>query len=80
MWSLQVIGSGVGEGSEGSGRDNKDRCGGHDGASSTKLTQAAGAPYDIKGFPTLKFFGEDKKAPKDYNSGRDAKAIVEFAL
>ena len=42
--------------------------------------KSLGEPYNIKGFPTLKFFGESKSSPKDYNSGRDANSIVEFAL
>lgn len=29
--------------------------------------QSVGSPYGIKGFPTLKFFGLDKKKPIDYN-------------
>lgn len=42
--------------------------------------QAAGQPYGIKGFPTLKFFGADKKKPLDYSGGRDADSIVNYAL
>ena len=38
------------------------------------------APYDVKGFPTIKFFGDDKKKPMDYTSGRDADSIRKFAL
>lgn len=34
----------------------------------------------MKGFPTLKWFGFDKKKPEDYSLGRDADAIREFAL
>jgi len=34
----------------------------------------------VTGFPTIKFFGADKKKAIDYNSGRDAQAIVDFAL
>ena len=34
----------------------------------------------MQGFPTLKFFGFDKKNPVDYNSGRDAESIRKFAL
>lgn len=25
-----------------------------------------GSPYDVKGYPTIKFFGTDKKNPIDY--------------
>lgn len=42
--------------------------------------QEVGAPYDVKGFPTLKFFGFDKNKPDDYNGGRDADSIRKFAL
>jgi argininosuccinate synthase len=34
---------------------------------------------DIKGFPTLKFFGKDKsQAPIDYNGGRDTEGILNW--
>jgi len=39
-----------------------------------------GAPYDIKGFPTIKFFGVDKKKPQDYNGERTANGIVEYVI
>lgn len=42
--------------------------------------QEVGAPYNVQGFPTLKFFGFDKKNPVDYNSGRDAESIRKFAM
>ena len=42
--------------------------------------QSVGQPYDVKGFPTIKFFGSDKKKPVDYQSGRDADSIRKFAL
>jgi protein disulfide-isomerase A6 len=42
--------------------------------------QAAGSGYDIKGYPTLKFFGANKASPLDYSGGRDAQAIVNYAL
>ena len=42
--------------------------------------QEVGAPYNVQGFPTLKFFGFDKKNPVAYESGRDADSIVKFAL
>jgi len=34
----------------------------------------------VQGFPTIKFFGNDKKSPSDYNSGRDADSIRKFCL
>lgn len=42
--------------------------------------QSVGAPYDIKGFPTIKFFGNDKQKPVDYQSGRDADSIRKYCL
>ena len=50
------------------------------GAVDMTTDQEIGAPYDVKGFPTLKWFGFDKKKPEDYNAGRDADAIREFAI
>eukprot|EP00873_Tetraselmis_striata_P018593 jgi/Tetstr1/438857/TSEL_027366.t1 len=35
--------------------------------------------YDVKGFPTIKAFGEDKAKPADYQAAREAAAIVAFA-
>jgi protein disulfide-isomerase A6 len=42
--------------------------------------QQAGSAYGIKGYPTLKFFGSNKNSPTDYNGGRTASAIIQFAL
>ncbi|VBB29749.1 unnamed protein product [Acanthocheilonema viteae] len=28
--------------------------------------QSVGAPYNVQGFPTIKIFGVDKKAPMEY--------------
>lgn len=39
-----------------------------------------GAPYQIKGFPTIKFFGMQKSKPVDYNQARTASKMSEFAL
>ena len=50
------------------------------GAVDMTTDQEIGAPYDVKGFPTLKWFGFDKKKPEDYSSGRDADSIRDFAL
>lgn len=36
--------------------------------------------YQVQGFPTIKWFGENKSKPIDYNSSRDAKGMVNFAL
>lgn len=50
------------------------------GAVDMTTDQEVGSPYKVEGFPTLKFFGFDKKNPVDYGSGRDADSIVKFAL
>lgn len=42
--------------------------------------QSVGAPYNVQGFPTIKFFGNDKNSPVDYNSGRDADSIRKYCL
>ncbi|KAJ3074370.1 hypothetical protein HDU98_011439, partial [Podochytrium sp. JEL0797] len=36
--------------------------------------------YGIQGFPTLKFFGKNKKSPQDYQGERKAKAIVDYMI
>ena len=41
---------------------------------------SVGGPYGVQGFPTIKFFGNDKGSPLDYNSGRDADSLRKFAL
>lgn len=28
----------------------------------------AGEPYNVQGYPTIKFFGKDKKHPESYDS------------
>lgn len=42
--------------------------------------QDVGAPYNIQGFPTIKFFGFKKGSPDEYNSGRDESSIVSYAI
>jgi len=37
--------------------------------------QSVGAPYGIKGFPTIKIFGYNKNKPEDYRGGRTADAL-----
>uniref|UniRef100_T1JB37 Protein disulfide-isomerase A6 homolog n=1 Tax=Strigamia maritima TaxID=126957 RepID=T1JB37_STRMM len=36
--------------------------------------------YKVKGFPTIKIFGQNKKAPLDFNGARNADAFVEAAF
>jgi protein disulfide-isomerase A6 len=50
------------------------------GAVNMDNEQSVGAPYGIKGFPTIKIFGANKNSPQDYNGGRTAQAIVDDAL
>ncbi len=50
------------------------------GAVDMTTDQQVGQPYNIQGFPTIKFFGLDKKKPIDYNGQRTAQAIVDFLL
>jgi len=38
----------------------------------------AAEKFEVTGFPTIKWFGKDKSNPKDYESGRDEKAFVEW--
>ncbi|CAD8134718.1 unnamed protein product [Paramecium pentaurelia] len=39
-----------------------------------------GGQYGIQGFPTIKFFGDNKNSPSDYQGERSAQAIINFAL
>ena len=50
------------------------------GAVDMTTDESVGRPYNVQGFPTLKFFGNDKQNPIDYNSGRDADSIRQWAL
>lgn len=50
------------------------------GAVDMTTDQELGSPYNVQGFPTLKWFGFDKKNPEAYESGRDADSIRKFAL
>jgi protein disulfide-isomerase A6 len=42
--------------------------------------QSVGAPYEVRGFPTLKFFAADKSKPIDYDGARTTKDLAAFAL
>jgi len=51
------------------------------GAVDMTTDAGAGRPYDVQGYPTIKFFGNDKKKPTDYNSGeRTFDKFVEFLM
>uniref|UniRef100_A0A1A9VCD0 Protein disulfide-isomerase A6 homolog n=1 Tax=Glossina austeni TaxID=7395 RepID=A0A1A9VCD0_GLOAU len=42
--------------------------------------KSLGSQYGVKGFPTIKIFGSNKRSPIDFNGQRTAKAIAEAAL
>jgi len=50
------------------------------GAVDMTTDQDAGAPYDVKGFPTIKFFGADKRKPSDYNGDRSLDDLISTAF
>ena len=50
------------------------------GAVDMTTDESVGQPYGIQGFPTIKFFGFNKQKPINYESGRDADTIVNYAL
>ena len=34
----------------------------------------------MQGYPTVKFFGEDKESPSEYQGGRDSDSLIAFAV
>ena len=36
--------------------------------------------YQVRGFPTIKIFGKNKKSPTDYNGPRTAQGIIDAAF
>lgn len=42
--------------------------------------KSLGAQFSVRGFPTIKIFGLNKKSPTDYNGQRTAAGLVEAAL
>ncbi|GMT05170.1 hypothetical protein PENTCL1PPCAC_27344, partial [Pristionchus entomophagus] len=50
------------------------------GAVDMTAHQSVGAPYDVRGFPTIKIFGADKKKPTDYNGARTAAGMSAQAM
>jgi protein disulfide-isomerase A6 len=43
--------------------------------------RAAGERYNIQGYPTIKFFGRDKKSPLSFESGeRTFDKFVEYSI
>lgn len=39
--------------------------------------QSLGSQYGVKGFPTIKIFGANKKSPIDFNAARTAQALID---
>ena len=37
------------------------------GAVDMDVHGSVGGPYNVRGFPTIKIFGSNKKSPQDYN-------------
>lgn len=51
------------------------------GAVNMDVHKQFGSQYGVKGFPSLKWFGLDKsKSPLDFNGGRDADSMIDYAL
>lgn len=50
------------------------------GAVDMTTDESVGRPYNIQGFPTIKFFGNSKDSPIAYEGGRDADSIRTWAL
>lgn len=50
------------------------------GAVDMTVHGSVGGKYNIQGYPTLKFFGENKKSPVDYDSGRTSADLISFAV
>nr|DAZ86369.1 TPA_inf: venom-related protein PDI [Conus ebraeus] len=50
------------------------------GAVNADEHNALGGQYGVRGFPTIKFFGQDKFNPQDYQGQRTAQGIVDFSI
>lgn len=50
------------------------------GAVNADEHKGLGGQYGVQGFPTIKFFGDDKYKPLDYQNQRTASAIVDYAV
>ncbi|KAL6763389.1 thioredoxin-like protein [Haematococcus lacustris] len=49
------------------------------GAVDCTVHQSVCGQYDVKGYPTIKWFGGSKSSPDDYQGGRDSGSITQFA-
>lgn len=50
------------------------------GAVNSDEHQSLGGRYGVRGFPTIKIFGDNKNKPADYNGQRTAQGLVDEAL
>ena len=50
------------------------------GAVDMTVDGQVGAPYNVQGFPTLRFFGADKQHPLDYSGSRSASDMLNYAI
>ncbi|XP_065844021.1 protein disulfide-isomerase A6-like [Oscarella lobularis] len=50
------------------------------GAVDADAHNSLGGQYGVRGFPTIKIFGADKRSPSDYQGARTAQAIADAAL
>ncbi|KAI7692470.1 Protein disulfide-isomerase A6 [Sarcoptes scabiei] len=50
------------------------------GALNADEHKSFGSRYDVRGFPTIKIFGKNKKTPIDYQGPRTAQGLVEASL
>lgn len=50
------------------------------GAVDADQHKSLGGQYGVRGFPTIKVFGANKRKPEDFNGARTAKGLVDAAL
>ncbi len=50
------------------------------GAVDVDTHKEMGGRFSIQGFPTIKVFGTNKNSPSDYNGGRTASSIADYAM
>ena len=50
------------------------------GAYNADVHKQFAGKYEVRGFPTVKFFGLDKKLAATYESERSAEALVKYTI